>query len=502
MSIEEEYIELEVIRKPISDRAEKYSEFTIPSILPKSTFKEKDELKQNWSSLPAQGVNHLTNKVMFAMMPPNQGFSRFKVGGEILNESSDTEKKEIEQKLFQMDSNVVDFVENNNIRVPVSQAIKDSIVTGNSLLYMPTKMKKGNNKAIKVFKLNNYVIKRDGYGNVLRIISKEIISPLVLPEGIREQFLDEDGNEQSEDVFLYTKTDLNEDGTKWLLSQSVNDTEIEETKQELSLDDNPFVPLRWEAISGESYGRAMIENVFADIENLHDFVKAIRSYGAAATNFKVLVKPNGKTKKSTIETSPIGAIIDGDENDVGILQVAAMNSLTVVTEMKNDIQSSLSRMFLLNSAIQRQAERVTAEEIRFMAQELDTIFGNIFSLLSQELLLPLINRVVKILTSQNILPKLPKEIKPVIVTGLDAISRNNDIAKLNNWNVSMSNTFGQDTVSQRLDFDAVGKLYGNGYGLDTGTILKGEEKIKEENELRNQQETAQKIAPEIVKQQG
>lgn len=48
---------------------------------------------------------------------------------------------------------------------------------------------------------------------------------------------------------------------------------------------------------------------------------------------------------------------------------------------------------LLNSAVQRNGERVTAEEIRYVAGELEDTLGGVYSLLSQELQLSLIRRV-------------------------------------------------------------------------------------------------------------
>ncbi|WP_416142518.1 portal protein [Escherichia coli] len=43
-----------------------------------------------------------------------------------------------------------------------------------------------------------------------------------------------------------------------------------------------------------------------------------------------------------------------------------------------------------NSAVQRTGERVTAEEIRYVASELEDTLGGVYSILSQELQLPLV----------------------------------------------------------------------------------------------------------------
>jgi hypothetical protein len=86
--------------------------------------------------------------------------------------------------------------------------------------------------------------------------------------------------------------------------------------------------------------------------------------------------------------------------------------------------------FLLNSAIQRNAERVTAEEIRYMAQELEAALGGIYSTLSQEFQLPFVTRVMFQMERQKKLPVLPEGlVKPAIITGVEALGRGNDVVR-------------------------------------------------------------------------
>ena len=88
---------------------------------------------------------------------------------------------------------------------------------------------------------------------------------------------------------------------------------------------------------------------------------------------------------------------------------------------------------MLNSAVQRNAERVTAEEVRFMAQELETSLGGVYSILSQELQLPLIKILIFRMEKQGRMPVFPKNvIKPQIITGMEALGRGQDLNKLAN----------------------------------------------------------------------
>ena len=67
----------------------------------------------------------------------------------------------------------MDFIAASSDRVVVHQALKHLIVGGNSLVFM---CKDG----LKKFPLNRYVVNRDGNGNVLEIVTKELISRKIL----------------------------------------------------------------------------------------------------------------------------------------------------------------------------------------------------------------------------------------------------------------------------------------------------------------------------------
>ena len=71
----------------------------------------------------------------------------------------------------------MDYINASSDRVMIHQAMKHLIVGGNALLYM-------SKDGIKHYPLNRYVVERDGNGNVLKIITKEVVSKhlINLPE--------------------------------------------------------------------------------------------------------------------------------------------------------------------------------------------------------------------------------------------------------------------------------------------------------------------------------
>ena len=93
---------------------------------------------------------------------------------------------------------VMQEVEVRGLRVPISEALKQLIVTGNVLVYLPPK------EQVRVFRLDRYVVKRDAMGNVLEIITKESLSPLSLPESTKELLTYSESEETTKNHDLFT----------------------------------------------------------------------------------------------------------------------------------------------------------------------------------------------------------------------------------------------------------------------------------------------------------
>ncbi|EON3359689.1 portal protein, partial [Yersinia enterocolitica] len=121
-------------------------------------------------------------------------------------------------------------------------------------------------------------------------------------------------------------------------------------------------------------------------------------------------------------------------NDIAYLQVNKTTDYQMIQNMIGQIQQRLATAFLLNSAVQRQAERVTAEEIRYMADQLEQVMTGVYSVLNQELQLPIIRVLLNQLQATQKIPDLPKEaLSPNISTGVEALGRGQDLDKLNQF---------------------------------------------------------------------
>src|SRR3546814_11895121 len=104
--------------------------------------------------------------------------------------------------------------------------------------------------------------------------------------------------------------------------------------------------------------------------------------------------------------------------------VCSSDLFSVASQVAERLELRLSHAFMLQSGTVRNAERVTAEEIRAMAQELENVLGGVYTVLSAEFQLPLIRRILYVLIRQAEAPELPKSVVPTVLTGFESIGRN------------------------------------------------------------------------------
>ena len=447
----------------------------------------------------ARGVNNLAAKLLLALLPPNSPFFRLVISDYMLEQLAGREgaRADIEEALDKMERAVMTKVETGNTRSSTFEAMKHLLVAGNVLLFVPP------GGGLKVFRLDRYVVKRDPMGNVLEIITKENISEMELPEPVRLALNREDKGEDSsaEDIEeLYTRVVRTEKG--WEVYQECEGIIIPGTEGTYPKEKSPWLALRFIQIDGEDYGRGYVEEYLGDLKTLEGLTKAIVQASAAAAKVLFLVKPNSTTKMKTLAESASGDIKEGNAEDVSVLQMDKFADFRVAYDTIKEIKEALSFAFLLNSAIQRNGERVTAEEIRYVANELESSLGGIYSTLAQEYQLPYLRVVMSAMERAKELPVLPKgSIQPTITTGVEAIGRGNDLTKLAGLLQDIA-PLGPEVIQQEMNVGDYIKRCGAARGIDMkGLLPTAEEKAARAQEAQ-QQQLIQTLGPNAVTQLG
>tara|TARA_R100000951_G_scaffold23268_2_gene19432 strand:+ start:4984 stop:6540 length:1557 start_codon:yes stop_codon:yes gene_type:complete len=470
-------------------RARTCAELTIPTLMPRDGHTGSTQYDTPYQAVGARGVNNLASKLLMTLLPPNSPFFRLTIDDFDLVELAGNARGKAEDALARIERSAAQVIESKAIRVPTFEMLKQLIVSGNALIHMPPE------GGMKVFRLDRFVVKRDTMGNILKIIVKETIAYEALPKDVQEALLETEGyQEQIEKKECDLYTCIKRDGKKFMVHQEVHGVVIPKTTGSYPQDKLPWLALRFIAVDGNDYGRSYVEEIVGDLKSLEALTRAIVEGSAASAKLIFMVRPNGTTKIRNIADSSNGAIISGDANDVSTLQAQKFNDFRVAQETMNTITQRLSYAFLLNSSVQRQAERVTAEEVRYMAQELETALGGIYSVLSQEFQLPLVNLLLAKMQKEGKMPKFPKDtLKPQIVTGLEALGRGQDLNKLQAF-LQYLQPLGQQIIAQELNIDDYIDRLGASLGIDTQGLIKSPEQKQQEQMAAQEAQQQQMMA--------
>lgn len=474
-------------RESYLQRARECADLTIPGLIKDQGSSYSTEYPTPFQSVGARGVNHLASKLLLTLLPPNSPFFRLTIDDFDLEQLVGPEQRgPVEEGLAKIERATLQLIETEAFRVPVFEALKHLIVTGNVLLYIP------DSGQMRVFHLDRYVVKRDPMGNVLYMITKESLNAKTLTEEARKTLgLPEPSELTPETPYkpydLYTY--ICDKGKHWHVHQEVENVPIPDSYGKYPKDKNPFIPLRFSRVDGESYGRGLVEEYIGDLRSLEALTQAIVEGSAAAAKVLFLVRPNGTTRINTLAKSPSGAIVQGDANDVSTLQLQKSQDFRIALDTITQIRDRLSFAFLLNSSVQRNAERVTAEEVRFMAQELESALGGVYSVLSQEFQLPMINILMDKMTKQKKMPKFPKGVvNPQVITGIEALGRGQDLNKLSQF-LQYLQPLGPEAIMSNLNLDDYIDRLGASLGIDTSGLVKSaEQKQMEAQQAQEQQQ--------------
>ena len=488
MLARERYNQLVTDRRQFLDKAVDCSKLTLPYLIQDDTSSRPthETLSIPWQSVGSKCVVGLAAKLMLAILPPQSTFFKLQVREDKLGEDLPPEAmSEMELSLSKMERMVMDYIAASNDRVVIHQALKHLIVGGNALLFM-------GKDGIKNYPLNRYVVNRDGNGNVLEIVTKELINrDLIgydLPKKEPNTVVDKNYGTTTDDVEVYTCVKL--DNGRWVWYQEVEDMIIPGSRSTAPTNASPWLVLTFNSVDGEQYGRGRVEEFLGDLKSLEGLSQALVEGAAASSKVIFLVSPSSTTKPATIANAGNGAIVQGRAEDVQVVQVGKTADFSTAAQMTQTIERRLLEAFLVMNV--RNAERVTAEEVRLTQLELEQQLGGIFSLLTTSFLIPYLDRTLLVLQRSGELPKLPKDIvRPTIVAGVNALGRGQDREALTMFMQTIAQTIGPEASMQLINpLEAIKRLAA-AQGIDVLNLVKTPEQLqgeKEENEQKMQQQ--------------
>jgi hypothetical protein len=508
---EKRYRQLEVYRNPYLDRARECAKYTIPALLPPEGDHSYTALPTPYQTIGAEGVNNLASKTLLSLFPTSASFLRFMLPVQTEEKARKLNPelmKAIEEGLAKAERAVMRDIEVSGDRPIIFECLKHLFVTGNGLLY-------DSPEGLRFFQLDKYVVKRDPVGEPLEIIISEKVAPSALTEEERAKIFEGAPDSVAEEVrdplyngeldkgddqaLLNVYTYIWREGNKYKSYQECFGRIIPNSEGDWLIEECPYIPLRLIRVTGEDYGRSYVEEYLGSLISLEELYKALLDASHAMARFVLLINPMGTTNLDDVVSAENGDALYGNPDDVHVLQTEKSRDMMFVETAVSRLERQLSRVFLLHTAIQRDAERVTAEEIRFLAEELENALGGMYSNLSAELQLPYVRAKIAKLKATKKIPKLPQNVEPVVITGIEALGRGAERNKIAMFLRSITEVFGpQITASYIKPAQAIHK-FAISFGLeDPDSYIKSEEELMQEQQTAQLQQLIEKLGPNAM----
>ena len=488
-SIKSRWNKLDSDRTTILQRGRQCAELTIHALLPPAGFTENQELVTPYQGLGAKAVNSLASKLLIAMLAPNTPFFKMTLDNKAQLQLKEQPEvlDEINSAFAAMERATLKEIEDQGVRVPFGLALKYLVAIGYTLIHLPDE-----GGAI-TYRPDQFVVVRDPMGTPLEIIVQERIHISLLPPEIQAEAA---ANVRSSDQTVELYTQVKRKKNLWYVVQEAAGKIIESSRGTYPLDECPWIAPRWSAIAGENYGRGHVEEYLGDFRSAESLTQSIVEGSAAAAKVLFLNNPNGTTNAKRLEKARNGDILPGNKNDIGVLQLEKFNDFRVALETLTKLEKAIEQAFLLMSAVQRDAERVTAEEFRTMVTELESTLGGVYSLLSVELQLPFLKRVQARMRKQGKLPSLPKNmVKPVITTGVDALSRSYELTKIEQFLAGLPNE-----ALSRVKWDVYLKRRATALNVDVEGMIMTDEEFGQMQQQQMLMQMATQAAPGMAQE--
>lgn len=492
---EQAWTALHSLRSGLLQRCERYAALTVVKVmLPDGVDLMSMEQSTDYQSIGARCVNHLTNKFMSTMFSPSRPFFRAGAGKKTKADLAkvDMTETDLVQGLGKIEREAVALLDRRGQRPKLYQILRNLIITGNGLL-----CEEG--EELRAMGLKYYVVKRNSVGKVITLVIKEDVLFDELEQRAQAELSGLYSDDSKVSHYRWIKwVDGKYEMTQWVNTHKLSNTFDGRWSEE----DLPYHALAWDLTDEADYGTGLVEEYIGALEATSCLAEGVVDGAVAGTEMRWMVNPTGMTSAEDFNKSRNGDALPGRKEDVDSVTVGNAQSITVADSVLSRYEQQLSQAFLLFTGTVRQAERVTAEEIRLQASELESAYGGVYSMLGRQLQGPVARWLIR-----GIDPALLKsDLEYTVITGLDALSRGSDLESLRLALGDLAQIAQlPEELQGRLDYEKVTDYVGNGRNIDLRALMKSPEAYQQWQEQQAEMRVAEQAAvnqSKVLPEQG
>jgi hypothetical protein len=430
------YAHLSKYRQQVIDKGREMASITIPSVMPPDGYRTGQNISEENQSVGALCVNTLASKLQYMGLPPDRPLVRFQPVDSRLKQqllANPSIATMIQVALAKLELTHRERFEVTNMRAAYMGILKLLLVGGNGLwehmrLDFP------------VFHTPlNYVVRRNPRGEQLLVILKRKMDMMDLDPDIKAMVYAKtpelakvtSGKEEYETLIdIYCICKRVPDGTKkdaylWEYWEEYEGERITGSEFESDYETPPLYAAWMIPVYGQNWGRGYCEEYQGDLYKVEGLEAAMNDGSALASLVLLFLKAGARTSIKQVKAAPNLAVLPGEASDLSAFQLNKGPDFQFVNTNLETAIKRLGRAFLLVSSVQRKGERVTAEEIRDMTDEIEEATGGLYTEVAQSLQRHVVRRAVALHNEEDKgLTKLPPGIfRVAVVTGVEAMGR-------------------------------------------------------------------------------
>lgn len=483
----------------VLSKSKEFAKYTIPSLMvdPTQRHTNAEVLDYDYQSIGALYVNNLTAKLVMALFP--SGRSSFQISlTEELKTLLETEYGDdamlIKASTAELERLATEQTFKNAALSKLFRVVKLLIVTGQCLVYRDSAL-----QTYYVWNLNNYVTRRDMSGRVTRGILKQVIPAQELPQSILDDLQKQQYGVKADTIVTqYTdiRYELTPSGRRAVVQNYINDKPV---GAEASYPEHlcPYVFPSWDVPSGEHYARGYVEEYAGDFARLSLLSTDVSLYEGEILHLLNLVDEAGGSAIDDVTDKPTGSYVPGRTESISSFEKGDYNKLNSAYQGLEGVSQRLAMAFMYTGSM-RQAERVTAEEVRQVATEAENLLGGAYSVLAENLQAPLAYLSMYEVSKDN--PDLLAGIilqhyRPVIITGIPALTAATETQNLTRATSEISQILPVVMeLMPAIDPNKVGELIMLNNGVDVDALRKSSEQLAQEQEAAAAEAEAEQAA--------
>lgn len=483
-------------------RAEEFAKMTLAYIMRDPLQCERSDIEHDFQSIGAVLVNNLAAKLVQALFPTGIPFFRSELTDAIKQAATgqDVDDGVVAAALAQLDRKATQRLFMNASLAKLTRVVKLLIITGNALVY------RDSTKATLVcWSMQSYSVRRDPTGQWQEIVLKQKFKASDL-DAVYIDALRAAGKNIKHDtpVDLYTYLRRSK-GTVYDVCTSTHEIDGVDVGNGGSWPDHlcPYICPTWNLADGESMGRGHVEDHIGDFAKLSLLSEKLGLYELESLDILNVVNEQAGAVVDDYQDADTGDYVPGGVNAVTAYERGDYNKITAVNGSLASVVSRLSMAFMYTGNT-RNAERVTAEEIRQTASEAEATLGGVYSLLAEGFQGPLAYVCLSEVSVELLQGLISKDHKPTIQTGIPALSRSMAVQNLiNAAQVIAGFVPALKQVDRRFSVPRMVDMVLAAYSVDSSELFQTPEELAAESkQLEQQAQQTQAQQQQLVENAG